>query len=119
MSLVLVVEDNQDLADSLALALELDGHLVETENDGAAGLLHASKAPPNVVVLDVDLPRLNGVALARGLRQMYGNAVRLIAYTGHLDEDLVEQLVDAGVEDTILKPAAMPVLLAAVRRLAA
>ena len=119
MSTVLVVEDNEDLAETLAVALKLEGHEVATENDGAAGLLHAAQTPPSVVVLDVDLPKLNGVDLARGIRQMHGDAVHLIAYTGYLDDDLVEQLIDAGVEDAILKPAQMPELLAAVRRLAA
>ena len=120
MSNVLLVEDNRDLADSLMIALELEGHQVETEGDGAAGLLHAAERPPNVVVLDVDLPKLDGVALARGLRQMHGDAIHLIAYSGRLDDEvLVEQLEDAGVDDAILKPAPLPVLLAAVRRLAA
>ena len=119
MSNVLVVEDNEDLAHSLAIALELDGHEVETESDGAAGLLHAAQTPPHVVVLDVGLPKLSGVELARGIRQMHGDSVHLIAYTANDDEDVIEQLIDAGVEDTFIKPVAMPKLLAAVRRPAA
>ena len=119
MSNVLVVEDNEDIAESLAIALELDGHVVATKSDGAAGLLHAAQTVPNVVVLDVSLPNLSGVELARGIRQMHGDSVHLIAYTANLDEHVIEQLMDAGVEDTLIKPVAMPTLLAAVRRLAA
>ena len=116
MCSVLVVEDNVDIASSLAIALELDGHVVETANDGASGLMQAATSSPRVVVLDVGLPKLDGVELARGLRQMHGDSVHLIAYTAQLDEDLTGRLVDAGVDDTIMKAAPVPELLEAVRR---
>lgn len=75
-------------------------------------------SPPTVVVLDVGLSKLDGVELARGLRQIHGNSVHVIAYTACLDAELNERLVDAGIDDTLVKPAPMPELLAAVRRAA-
>lgn len=117
MSNVLLVEDDRDVADSLAMVLELDGHVVETANDGAEGLVRAATSAPHVVVLDVGLPKLDGIELARGLRQMHGDSLHLIAYTAYLDDELVERLADAGVDEALLKPAPLPRLLAAVRGL--
>ena len=114
MADVLVVEDNPDMVELLATGLRLDGHDVRTANDGAEGLLLAAEHAPQVVVLDVGLPTLEGVELARALRQMHGRAVRLIAYTGNLDDSLLGRLLDAGVDAALQKPVPMPRLLAAV-----
>ena len=114
MADVLVVEDNQDVAKLLATALRLEGHDVRMANDGGEGLLLAAEHAPQVVVLDVGLPKLDGVELARALRLMHGREVRLIAYTGNLDDTLLRRLIDAGVVAALQKPAPIPMLLAAV-----
>jgi signal transduction histidine kinase len=67
-----------------------------------------------VIVLDVGLPKLDGVELAHALRQMHGREVRLIAYTGNLDDTLRGRLIEAGVDAALQKPVPIPTLLAAV-----
>jgi DNA-binding response OmpR family regulator len=112
---VLIVEDNRDLAALVATTLRMEGHDVRTADDGAEALLLAAERGPDVIVLDVGLPKLDGVELARALRQMHGRDVRLIAYTGSLDDALLDRLFDAGVDDAFRKPVPMPRLAAAVR----
>src|SRR5690606_22598142 len=65
---VLIVEDNRDAADSVALYLGLEGHLVKTVGDGARALEVAAVFEPQVVVLDIGLPGLDGYETARRLR---------------------------------------------------
>src|SRR5690349_4721014 len=60
---VLLVEDNHDVADMIALALELEGHDVHVAYDGAAGLREAARIEPDIGVLDIGLPKLDGIEL--------------------------------------------------------
>src|SRR5215212_941265 len=86
---VLVVDDNRDGADLMALLLRMQGHIVKTAHDGISGLELASAFDPDVVLLDIGLPGLDGYAVARRLRQMVDQRRQcLIAMTGYgTDED--------------------------------
>src|SRR4051812_45446960 len=82
---VLVIDDNVDAADSLATFLELVGHEVTTAYTGATGLKAAEALSPEVVVLDIGLPGMDGYEVARRLRSgPAGSALRrLVALTGY------------------------------------
>src|SRR5207249_10039286 len=80
---VLVVEDNPDAAQSLGKLLRLWGHEVRTASDGASALEAVRAQPPDVVLLDIGLPELDGYEVARRLRREPGlEGVVLVAMTG-------------------------------------
>jgi DNA-binding response OmpR family regulator len=115
MARVLLVEDNQDFADSVALALELDGHSVRVAYDGRAGLAAAAATRPEVAILDIGLPEMDGIELAHALRREHGNRLRLIACTGYADETTRQRMATAAFERTFTKPIDMQTLLDAVK----
>ncbi len=80
---VLVVEDNPDGRETLRLLLELMGYRVEVARDGVEGLEKALAAPPDLALIDIGLPRLDGYEVARQLRSVLGDRVFLIAQTGY------------------------------------
>ena len=85
---ILVVDDDHDAADSLALLLTLLGHEVRTAYDGPAALRAAHGRLPRFVLLDIGLPGMDGYEVARRLREQPGrDAVRVIALTGYGREE--------------------------------
>jgi CheY-like chemotaxis protein/anti-sigma regulatory factor (Ser/Thr protein kinase) len=102
---ILVIEDNEDARDSLRILLELAGHRVETANDGIAGLAKALAMQPEVALIDVGLPRLDGYEVARRLRASKGiRRPFLVALTGYgLPEDR-ERAFAAGFDAHVVKP---------------
>jgi DNA-binding response OmpR family regulator len=111
---VLVVDDNRDLAETLSQLLRLEGHDVRTVYDGAAAMREAAKVPPKVVVLDVGLPNVDGITVARHLRRTYDGVV-LIMCTGYSDRATQRRVSEAGVDRVFIKPVEVSALLAAVR----
>jgi two-component system CheB/CheR fusion protein len=102
---VLVVEDNKDTADSLAMLLQLWGHQVRTSHDGLSGLKAARNQRPAVVLLDIGLPGMDGYAVARELRQEFGSGIRLVAMTGYGQEEDRQRAFEAGFNAHLVKPA--------------
>lgn len=86
---VLIVEDNADAAAMLALVLQIEGHDVRTAADGPAALAAVRVEPPDLVLCDIGLPRMDGFAVAREIRATPGmGKVTLVALTGYgRDED--------------------------------
>jgi PAS domain S-box-containing protein len=85
---ILVVDDNHDAAASLSLLLELDGHTIVAAHDGPSAFTAAETHRPEVVLLDIGLPGMNGYDVARRLReQAWGRAMVLIALTGWGQEE--------------------------------
>ncbi|HSC22696.1 MAG TPA: response regulator [Casimicrobiaceae bacterium] len=115
MAKVLLVEDNQDFADSVAMALQLDGHSVRVAYDGRAGLAAAAATRPEVAILDIGLPEMDGIELAHALRREHGSRLRLIACTGYADETTRQRMASADFDRTFTKPIDMQTLLEAVR----
>ncbi len=113
---VLVVEDDTILAETLARLLESWGHRVRVVNDGPGALREAKASPPEVVFLDIGLPGMNGVEVARRLRAEPDlRHARLVAVTG--DEGATEVLqARAGFEQLLVKPISPRVLLEALGR---
>ncbi|MES3010208.1 MAG: response regulator [Pseudomonadota bacterium] len=84
---VLIVDDSPDAADMLACALELDGFQVRVAGDGVSALPLVADFQPHCVLLDVEMPGLDGYELAKRLRELYADDIVLIAVTGRAADD--------------------------------
>jgi CheY-like chemotaxis protein len=107
---VLIVDDNEDAADSLALLLRMDGHVVEPVYHPAAALEQAERFGPEVILLDIGLPEMDGYEVARRLRKT-GTTARIVALTGYGQPQDVSRALDAGFDSHLVKPVEMPALL--------
>ena len=116
---VLVVDDNQDSARSMALLLRKVGHEVELAFDGRDGLRQAEAQRPDIVLLDIGLPGLSGFEVAQRIRQRSDLAgMGLVAVSGYgLDGDR-QQAREAGFDAHLLKPVAFDDLLQLLASLA-
>ncbi|RYB94310.1 response regulator transcription factor [Nocardioides oleivorans] len=113
---VLVVDDDRAVRDSLRRSLEFNGYDVALAADGAEGLVAVGAQHPDVVVIDVMMPRLDGIETTRALRAA-GNDVPILVLTARdAVGDRVEGL-DAGADDYLTKPFALEELLARLRAL--
>jgi len=113
---VLVVEDEPDIRDLLVLHLERDGYTVTTCKSGAEGLRLARGAPPDLILLDLMLPEMDGLEVCRRLRQdPVTQAVPIVMLTARGDEvDRVLGL-ELGADDYVVKPFSPRELVARVR----
>jgi CheY-like chemotaxis protein len=102
---VLVVDDNRDSADTMAALLRAWGHDVRTLYDGQSMLSIVDEYEPDVVLLDIGLPKINGYELARQLRQSGGSRrIVLVAVTGYGQDDDRRRVREAGFDHHLLKP---------------
>jgi signal transduction histidine kinase len=109
---VLVVDDNVDNADSLALYLRQRGHLVDTAYDGDAACEAAGRFRPDVVLLDIGLPKVSGHDVCRYIRrQPWGATTQIIAQTGWGQDTDRRRSREAGFDDHLVKPVAPADLL--------
>jgi DNA-binding response OmpR family regulator len=113
---VLVVEDNVDLAFGLQTALEIEGYDVEVANDGRAGLARARELEPDLVVLDLMLPELDGYSVLREARRS-GLDMPILILTARGEESDKVLGLDWGADDYVTKPFGTQELLARVRAL--
>ena len=104
---ILIVDDNKDAADSLALLLELAGHTVATAYNGQEGIELALAFAPDVLLLDLGMPGLTGFEIARRIRQQpWGKDLNLIAVTGWGQEQDRRRTQEAGFNAHLTKPVA-------------
>jgi CheY-like chemotaxis protein len=102
---ILVVDDNWDSSESLAMLLKLGGHETHTAHDGSAAVEAAEALRPDVVLLDIGLPDLNGYEVARRIReQPWGKGMVLIALTGWGQEEDRQRSREAGFNAHLVKP---------------
>lgn len=102
---ILVVDDNQDAAGILQHMLEIGGHTVRAAYDGQAGLKIAKEFLPDLAILDIGMPSMNGYELARALRKLPQlHAAHLIALTGWGTQSDRERALAAGFEHHLTKP---------------
>ena len=100
---ILLVEDNADSREMLKDLLELDGHEVQTAEDGVQGLILVESGWPDLVLMDIGLPGLNGYDTARLIRAN-GYNVRLVALTGYGQPADRQLALEAGFDDHLVKP---------------
>ena len=114
---VLVVEDNADARDALRFLLEEDGHDVRAAGDGPGAIEEARDFQPEVVLLDIGLPGMDGYEVGRALRMMPGcERASIVAVSGYGQADDRARSRAAGFDQHLLKPVAPDRLLEIVRR---
>lgn len=102
---ILVVDDNVDSASSLAMMLKAMGNDVRTANDGVEAVETAEAFGPDLVLLDIGMPRMNGFEACRRIReQARGNRVTIVALTGWGQEEDKRRSQEAGFDDHLVKP---------------
>jgi signal transduction histidine kinase/ActR/RegA family two-component response regulator len=102
---ILVVDDLRDAADSMAMMLETMGHDVRTAYDGLEAVQNAATFQPNIILLDIGLPRMNGYEVARRIRdEPWGGNVALVALTGWGQDADKRQSLEAGFDHHLTKP---------------
>jgi CheY-like chemotaxis protein len=107
---ILVVDDNTDAANSLAMMLNLTGHTAEAVYGSNDALTRAAEFEPEVILLDIGLPGMDGYEVARRLRAT-GNMARIVALTGYGQSDDVERGKIAGFDAHLIKPVDLQSLL--------
>ncbi|MFD1859436.1 DNA-binding response regulator [Aeromicrobium camelliae] len=113
---ILVVDDDRAVRESLRRSLEFNGYEVELASDGAEALARVPQVQPDAIVMDVMMPRLDGLEATRALRSA-GNDVAILVLTARdAVTDRVDGL-DAGADDYLTKPFALEELLARLRAL--
>jgi CheY-like chemotaxis protein/two-component sensor histidine kinase len=109
---VLVVDDNADAAQTVAIYLELAGHEVRTAGDGREALEAARQFQPQAVLLDIGLPGMDGFDVARALRRLpQSRDALLVALTGYGRPDDALRTIEAGFDEHFVKPADLDRLL--------
>jgi CheY-like chemotaxis protein len=106
---VLVVDNEVETARGLADIVALEGYEARAAYDGAAALRLAAEYRPEVVLLDLGLPGIDGYAVARMMRVVLGERARLVAITGFAEDPV--RLRDAGFDAYLIKPLALTALL--------
>jgi DNA-binding response OmpR family regulator len=115
METVLVVEDSRAMQRTLQRLFEADGLQVRIASDGMEGLESFRKQPPNVVVLDLKLPRLPGKELCRAFKE-HASGVPVVVLSANSDVEDKVLLLELGADDYVTKPFSPKELLARVRR---
>jgi CheY-like chemotaxis protein len=102
---ILLVEDDPDVAESTSLILEYFGHQVAMAPNGAAALAAAQIQKPDIVLLDIRMPKMDGCELARQLRDLFQDKTPvLIGISGYGGADLEERCAAAGIDILLMKP---------------
>ena len=102
---ILVTDDNQDAANSVAMLLRLSGHEVETAYDGIKAVQKAESYQPDIMLLDIGLPGMNGYDVCRSIRQQpWGKSIRIVALTGWGQDQDRRTAREAGFDDHLVKP---------------
>jgi two-component system response regulator ChvI len=113
MATIALVDDDRNILTSVSIALESEGYRVETYTDGASALEGLSARPPNLAILDIKMPRMDGMELLRRLRQK--TDLPVIFLTSKDDE--IDELfgLKMGADDFIKKPFSQRLLVERVR----
>ena len=102
---ILVADDVPDAANALSMLLELEGHEVTVAIGGSQAVALSRSVSPQVAILDIGMPDINGYDVARSLRQeVWGQDIHLIALTGRDDKESHRRAVAAGIQQYVVKP---------------
>ena len=109
------MDDNAEAVKTTQMLLELWGHEIQTALDGPSGIKAAQIFKPEVIILDIGLPGMNGYEVAKCLRQLPGTEkVLLIALSGYGQEEDLRKSKEAGFDHHLVKPADMDQLQALI-----
>lgn len=108
---ILLVDDNFDAAETLAIVLEREGHDVRVAGSGHEALALTEGFDPEVALVDLGMPEMDGFELADKLRQRYGQGLHLLALTGYAQEEFRLRSLRAGFDDHLVKPLAPEALV--------
>ncbi|MCZ4501116.1 MAG: hypothetical protein JWQ74_3673, partial [Marmoricola sp.] len=112
---ILVVDDNHDAAETLSIFLKLKGNEVQVRYDGYVGIKLAESFLPDVVVLDIGMPGLDGYQSCRLMRDsVWGGTMTIIALTGYGQEDDIRKSMEAGFDAHLLKPVDIKQLMSII-----
>lgn len=115
---ILLVDDEQDILDFLTYNLEKEAYLVETATNGKDAIARAKKNPPDLIVLDVMMPGMDGIETCREIRQVESLKNVLIAFLTARNEDYSQIAgFDVGADDYITKPIKPRVLVSRIKAL--
>lgn len=115
---ILIVDDNRDSADSLAMLLKMMGNETCAAYDGEEAVTGAHRFRPDVILLDIGLPKLNGYEACRRIRRLEpGNEMVIIAQTGWGQEEDRQRTHDAGFDHHLVKPVDPQALMKLLRSL--
>src|SRR5579884_736460 len=115
MTEVLVIEDDEAISDLLRRGLTYEGYRVSVAADGQSGLLSARDAPPDLVVLDLMLPGIDGLEVCKRLRAADDIPILILTARGTVSDRIAG--LDSGADDYMVKPFSIDELLARVRAL--
>lgn len=102
---IVIADDNHDSADSMSMLLEAGGHEVHVAYDGAEAVETAERTRPDVVLLDIGMPKMNGFECARAIRSRpWASVTLLIALTGWGQEEDKRRALEAGFDLHLTKP---------------
>ena len=109
---VLIVDDNRDVVDTLMLLLEMNGHAAYAAHDGLQAISLAEEIRPDVILLDIGLPKIDGYETCRRIRERdWGRRLMVYALTGLDHEDDLDRSKKTGFDMHLTKPVAPEVLL--------
>jgi CheY-like chemotaxis protein len=110
---ILVVDDNEDAVMSLGVLLRMSGNEVETAKDGVEAVERAAAFQPDVILLDIGLPRMNGYDACRAIRQQpQGGDILIVALTGWGQDEDRHKSGEAGFNNHLVKPVDLAALMA-------
>jgi two-component system, sensor histidine kinase len=102
---ILIIEDDSDNREMMRILLELSGHEVHDAGDGPSGVEMAARLEPQVVLIDIGLPGLDGYEVARRIRAKLRDRARLVALSGYGRREDRQRAFGAGFDDHLVKPA--------------
>lgn len=112
MARILLVEDSEQIWDFLSRRLEKRGHVVSLAHDGESGVIQARTGQPDIILLDMNLPVMDGWTAARAIKaESQGHPIPIIALTAHAMAGDREKTLEAGCDDYHPKPIDFPKLL--------
>ncbi|MCF7985540.1 MAG: response regulator [Thiohalocapsa sp.] len=113
---VLIADDKADVVDSLAMLLQLYGNTVQTARDGAEAVAAAEQFRPDLILLDLGMPELDGYAACRRIRSLpIGEQVKIVAVTGWGQDEDRRRTAEAGFDAHLVKPIGPEEVLALLR----
>lgn len=111
--LILVIDDEPQIQRLFSMTLKAHDYDVTVAGTGEDGLINASSRPPDLIILDMNLPDMNGIEVLKKLREWYERPVMVVSVVN--DEETIVKALDLGADDYLTKPFGVPELLARLR----